>query len=446
MTSLSLYKLLFVFELLVVEALYTFRLKKRKYFALRAPIAVAGCFLAAYFYPVVDSTYTGIETSLMFLSLFGITFLAILFVCKIPVKNAAFCAIAAYSAQHLAYEIFKLILTPFDILVAKDMYGNSPVDLTGFNGISLAVLLAYLDVYLVVYVCAYFFIGKKMRGETIRIKNLSLFILSGVLLLVDVVLNAFIVHIPAGYNKTYDIIVGIYNCLCCLLVFYIQRSIIDVGDMKIELETVSRLLEQAKRQYAIKKEEIDLINVKCHDLKHQIGTHARGKGLDDASAAEIEEMISVYDATIKTGNEVLDIILTEKSLLCRRKNIKLTVMADCSDLAFLGDGELYALFGNIFDNAIEAASEVSDPEERCISFNIHREGGFVSVMEENYYGEELRYDSAGAIVTKKADKNYHGFGLKSIRMIVEKYGGDLSVVARDRVFRLNVLLPIPAKK
>lgn len=441
MTGLALYKLLFVFELLVIEAVYTFRLKKRRLFALRASAAVIVCFLAAWLYPIFAQTYTGWYTSLMFLVLFFITFVSLLFVYQISFKNAAFCAIAAYSAQHLAYEIYKLVLTPFDIFVAQNMYGSTVINFRGINDFTVIIALVYVEIYFAVYVAAYFFIGKKMRGENIRLKNFSLLILSAIILLVDVILNAFIVYIDAGYNRMYDIMVGIYNGLCCMLIFYIQRNMIDVGDIKNELETVTHLLQQAKKQYQIKKEEINLINIKCHDLKHQIGRYARGGGVDGATVAEIEKMISIYDATIKTGNEVLDIILTEKSLICQNKNIKFTCMADCSALGFISDGELYALFGNMFDNAIEAVSTISDPEERCIGLHIHGEGEFVSVMMENYYAEKIRFGAGGMPITKKADKNNHGFGLKSIRVIVEKYGGDISIVAEDKVFRLSILLP-----
>lgn len=445
MTGLSAYKLLFVAELLVAEGAYTFRMEKRRYFLLRLTAALAFCFLSAYFYPVTPSSYSGWYASLMFILLFAATFCAILFVYKISFKTAFFCAIAAYSAQHLAYELYKLILTPFDIVIAKILYGDTIIDFKNINTVTVIVALVYLEVYLVVYVAAYFFIGKKLRKGEIRLKNAGLLVLSAVILLVDVLLNAMIVYISIGYNKIYDIIVGIYNSLCCVLVFYIQRNIIEVRDIKDELETVSHLLQQAQKQYHIKKEEINLINIKCHDLKHQIAEYARGGGLDGETVAEIRQLISIYDATVNTGNKVLDIILTEKSLVCQSKDIKLTCMADCADLNFIGDGELYALFGNIFDNAIEAVSKVSDPEYRCISVNVHKEGGFYSITEENYYEEEIEFDASGLPVTRKPDRDNHGFGVRSIKTIAEKYGGDISIVAADNVFRLNVLLLIGGK-
>ena len=47
----------------------------------------------------------------------------------------------------------------------------------------------------------------------------------------------------------------------------------------------------------------------------------------------------------------------------------------------------------------------------------------------------------GIPLTTKSDKNYHGFGMKSIRQVVEKYGGSLTVNAENDLFRLMILLP-----
>ena len=189
-------------------------------------------------------------------------------------------------------------------------------------------------------------------SEDFRLKNVNILLFAAAILLVDIILNAVVIYIDEDYNKLYDVTVAAYNSLCCVLVFYLQHSLIDIKDMKRELETVSRLLVQSQQQYELKKEEINLINIKCHDLKYRLSNYARHGSLDEDAIAEMTEMISIYDATVKTGNEVLDIILTEKSLACQSKGINLTCMADCSDLGFITEGDLYALFGNVVDNAI----------------------------------------------------------------------------------------------
>lgn len=65
----------------------------------------------------------------------------------------------------------------------------------------------------------------------------------------------------------------------------------------------------------------------------------------------------MYDANAATGNEVLDVVLTEKSLLCEAQRIRLNCVADGTCLAAIEPGDLYALFSNLLDQAIDAAAQ-----------------------------------------------------------------------------------------
>ncbi len=445
MTFLGLYKYLFTTELLVAEWLFTFRLEKRKRFIWRALGGIALCYLLTALFPLFDDKYNGWYVSFMFLVLFAATFGAVAFSYDVPLKNAFFCCLTAYTAQHLSYELFRLGLLPFETLSANDMYGDAPINLAEINYETVLTALAYIDIYIAVYGVAYFVLGKKIgRAGDLNIRNMNMLLLSSMILLVDIILNAFTVYITVDYNIVYDVIIGVYNSLCCVLVFYIQRSIIEAKGMKSELETVSKLLMQSQKQYEMRKEEIDLINIKCHDLKKRIDDY--DGAIDHATVEEIKDMICIYDANIKTGNAVVDIILTEKSLACNGKNISLSCMADCSELVFVAEGDLYALFGNIVDNAIEACSRVNDPDKKCVSLNVRSASGCVSVMSENYFDGELRLGEDGLPVTTKANTDYHGFGLKSIKTVAEKYGGSVSVLTEGDIFRINVLLPVPARR
>lgn len=116
-------------------------------------------------------------------------------------------------------------------------------------------------------------------------------------------------------------------------------------------------------------------------------------------------------------------------------------MAEGEWLDFLTKGEICSLFGNLLDNAIEAVSRVEDAERKNISLLIRRRGDFLSVYEENYYEGELRWGRE-VPETTKTDSRYHGFGMKSIRMIVENHGGNVSIRAEDGVFNMNILFPV----
>ena len=217
-----------------------------------------------------------------------------------------------------------------------------------------------------------------------------------------------------GYNDVYSIIVGIYNVLCCILALYMQINVIEVSDMKEEIEMTSRLLRHSQKQYELQKENLKFINVKIHDMRHQMLRFANSGKLDDEEVEEINRAKSVYDASVKTGNEALDVIITEKNLVCVNNDIRLTCLVESSRLDFMREGDLYALFGNMLDNVIDAASDIQDNDKRCVSLNVRNVGDMISISTENYYIGEISFGSDGLPRTKKSADDGHGFGINPV--------------------------------
>lgn len=199
-----------------------------------------------------------------------------------------------------------------------------------------------------------------------------------------------------------------------------------------------------KAQYDIAKENIALINRKCHDLKHQIAALAR-PGTDrerNNYLKEVEDAIQIYDCTVKTGSEVLDTVLTEKKLYCEAHRINMTCVADGSKLGFMDPVDVYAMLGNAIDNAIEAVSGLPDPEQRLIAVSVWTGRGLLLLQFENYFDHALSFED-GLPATTKARDGYHGFGLSSIRSTAEKYGGCMTLHTEDGLFVLRVSIPLP---
>ncbi len=67
----------------------------------------------------------------------------------------------------------------------------------------------------------------------------------------------------------------------------------------------------------------------------------------------------------------------------------------------------------------------------------------LSINSHNYYAGNLQTEN-GVPITRNADDHYHGFGIKSMMLIVKKYGGTISFDAKNQIFNLNVLFPIRA--
>lgn len=323
------------------------------------------------------------------------------------------------------------------------MYGSATFDFSNISETMILIALVYLEIYIVSYCLCYRFLAKRLyKNGEIRLQNQNILLLSVLILLVDIIINAFVVYIDNNSNSVYEIVICIYNILCCILVFYIQMSVVNTKKMEREIETAQQLLQQARKQYEISRENIDSINRKCHDLKYQVRSLGKKSEIDDQYIREIENMISIYDANVKTGNEAIDIILTEKSLSCFHRGIKLTCMADCEKLGFIHDSDLYVLFGNAIDNAIEAVGKIADEEKKYIGLTVYCNNAMISIDVHNYFEGEMKLDEEGFPITTKEDKECHGFGMKSIKMIAEKYCGDVSIVVRDHFFNLNIFIPV----
>lgn len=225
-----------------------------------------------------------------------------------------------------------------------------------------------------------------------------------------------------------------------LLAYHIQRC---EDHVKAELDSIQNILRTQYSQYRQSQESIDIINHKYHDLKHQIAIIRQEKNLDkkEAYLDEIEQGIQNYESMFKTGNNVLDTLITGAGLKCSRRDIAFTCVADGTLLNQIYVMDLCTIFGNALDNAIEYEVQVEDREKRLIHVSVSRMNEFALIHIENYLQDALEFHGDLPKSTK-GDKAYHGFGLKSIKYSVEKYQGTLNVKIKDNWFVIDILIPL----
>ena len=117
-------------------------------------------------------------------------------------------------------------------------------------------------------------------------------------------------------------------------------------------------------------------------------------------------------------------------------------MADGAALAGMDESDIYSLFGNLLDNAIEHVKDIADADKRFIRLFVKPSGGGMLVIhEENVLARETAVED-GLPLTTKADRYNHGFGTKSMRRTAKKYGGDLRVTVDDGMFKADIMLQI----
>lgn len=229
----------------------------------------------------------------------------------------------------------------------------------------------------------------------------------------------------------------------CIALLTLQNLMEKKRHTDQELEIVQRMCYRQQEQFKMSKENIEIINRKCHDLKHQIAAlkTIKDPAEIDRQVEEMEQAVMIYDAMVHTGNSVLDVVLTEKSLYCEAHKINLTCLVDGKMLAFVDTVDLYTMFGNALDNAIESVMRQKDKQKRVIQVASYEEKGMLLIRFRNYC-DQIPEMIDGVPVTLKQDKEYHGFGLKSIRYTAEKYGGGMSIQTGPNFFTLQILIPL----
>ena len=226
-------------------------------------------------------------------------------------------------------------------------------------------------------------------------------------------------------------------------VLYAYHVLCRQTQARKELGTMQAMLESQYAQYKMSRESIELINRKYHDLKHII-TALRSEPDQETRARwldEIEADIRTYEAQNKTGNTILDTLLTGKSLYCQKHGIELSVVADGESIAFMDVMDICTIFGNALDNAIECELKIPEKEKRMIHLRLTTQKRFVLLQVEDYCPQRPEFQG-GLPVTTKSDSFSHGFGLKSIQYTARKYGGTTTVQADGGWFVLKVLIPL----
>ena len=435
--ALLLYRPLFMTELLLAGLLFCFSLPRRKGLAWRLPLALAICYGSCFALPTIGNS---LAITGSFFALYLVYFAMSFLVFDADWRTLLFCTIAAYNLQHASYELFDMLLR----ITSTGSGAGSFYETEGSGGLFSTPLqaLVYTLTYLLTYWLGYVFFGRRIKkGNTISIRNMVVFIVAIFCLFADIVINSLVLEYVADAGKGVLNIISTLSLLLCVTCLIMQFEVATRYRLDNDIATLKVVRSKEREQFRASKENSELIALKAHDLRHQIHVLGEKKEIAKETIEEISSLVDIYDADIKTGNPAMDMILTEKSGLCNKNKIRLSIMADGDSLDMLSESDVYSLLGNILDNAIEAVMKLPE-EERSISFFVRTVKGFANISEENPYMEkELRFDSSGFPITSKENKANHGYGVRSIDYVARKYDGDLHMEASDGIFSLSVLIP-----
>lgn len=231
--------------------------------------------------------------------------------------------------------------------------------------------------------------------------------------------------------------------ICGIGALYVIHMRMMDEKWRYEVQILEKTLQFQKDNYQIMENSTNLVNQKYHDLKHYLNVLKTEAGEENVRQRlqEMENEIKVYEAQNKTGNKVLDTVLTAKNIECQSKKIQMNCIANGKILSFMDPFDISILIGNALDNAVEAVMKFSEPDKRLIYITIEQVKHFVRIRIENTVAEIPAFENGIPKTTKKDTEN-HGYGMKSMETIVNKYDGSIVGKVNGEWFELQILLQI----
>ena len=421
---------------------------RRERFGLRVTVCVLACLAVGFVYvplqPILANLprlLYGLTTALYWLTITGMSCGSIYYCYEVSVSHALFRTIMGYAQENLATTLLRYLLV---MMWQPELPEQNPA----------AYFLFGIAIYGAVYYTAYRVLARHMQqGSAVlndRLHSSWQYALALLAMALGIHATSGICEwiIPTmGNDPTLQMQCQIirYFCIGIRLMITVGfttnlHSLYDAIVLQYERDMINQLLRQKSAQYSFNRENIELIQRKCHDLKRQLrALELAGTAERRAVMEETRRAAEFYDATVQIGNEVLDTLLTEKNLLCVNRGIRLTCTVSTKELDGLGVVDLYTMLSNALDNAIECADKLTDPEKKTISFSLTERGRMLCIAVENYYEGTIHIQN-GFPITQKEDKANHGIGLRSIQTLAKRYGGDIRISTEHQTFLLQIVL------
>lgn len=417
-SSWSIY--LYVLQILTAEILFSLPLKRRRRFWLRCILGVAAFIVIVGVIAFFQEYISGYITICIFLASFPLYLLLF----ENQFMDLLFCYVSALIAQNLAYSAG--VLCSFACGVSPDF---------ALSGLLTGAIQtpAYILATAVSFVCCH----RKIRGRELGLSN-------PLIVGIAVVSAFFIFFLHVVFRNIgiqYFWPTTLLFFFCDVLLLFMLYGLFEHSKLKNEINILEQIMEKERKQYTQNRQTIEMINFKCHDIKHQIAALKASKTISDEAIDQLQREVTIYEQSAETGNPTLDIVISEKTLLFECNHITLTYMADGKELAGMESFDIASVFGNLLDNAMNYLLTVPE-EKRNISLSVQEKNGFLVIHTENYCGARLTFVD-GIPETTAASKAFHGYGLKSVKYIVSKYRGNMVIDHEGDTFLVDIIIPKP---
>ncbi len=400
--------------------------KKQKFFlkqSLLSLLSIAAIVLPSYITTLIPNPGQDYSMLRIYLYDFGIIFLATMILYKAKRQYIVFSIIVGSLTVFLSEGFGNLIIMAVRSAIDNLIYGYE--------------LLILSLTYILVFYLSHHFLIVRYRSNISDRSFPSLAIFTSIFIVITFGMKQVEIYIRS-LNNSYLMMILIIEILYAFIMFCLLYGLLNQRESEAEMALIKQSWNDDRKHYEMQKEAVEMINIRVHDLKHQIQDMKNQGELTDKMIRQLEDSADIYQSVVQTGNDVLDVILSSVSLRCQKNKTQLTVMADGLAVSFMDDTDIYSLFGNMMDNAIEYENSIEEENLRFISLTIKKKEDIVYIHSENYFGKEMPKDDF--LMTTKNDFTNHGYGTKSMKKIVEKYKGVIHFYVADQMFQVDCMI------
>lgn len=228
-----------------------------------------------------------------------------------------------------------------------------------------------------------------------------------------------------------------------IAIFYIMEKLNELINAKEKLLFAEKHINNQVLHYQELNKHQNELKIFRHDIKNRFlsliamlknGQSDKALQIMEANVNWLDEMNSDI---INSGNPVVDAIIQSKLRLAKEKGVDFKISTKLAEEILIDELELGIVLGNALDNAIEAVDKNSESFNKHISMTFMSTNGRISISVSNPVEEDVDTEN---LTTDKADKDKHGFGIRSIKAIAQKYDGVVLFACEKKVFSVNINL------
>lgn len=247
------------------------------------------------------------------------------------------------------------------------------------------------------------------------------------------------------YPESLSVLLG-----CCLVLMFLSLAQVFIAD-RLDNQHMARLeCARLAWELEVKNETIRALTANCaslrtltHDHKNHLNTLTGLLAQNEFSKAReliaaLQEQLCAASPVVNTRNPVLDAIFNQKYLCARQKGITLEYQLQDLSGFWMAPADASTVFGNLLDNAIEAAAAVQPPGHILCRLQLSADSA--TLLIKNSVAGRVRIVN-NRVKTTKADPSSHGYGLRNVNAVLNKYNAEFELFCDDNWFTFVAFFP-----